>query len=92
MPDHRTRLGRLFTDDTGKVVVWQPPNVPIVGWALFSVLAQVLPAGRSKLAAEYLGSGLLFTWAFLEITQGASYFRRILGAVILVVVTYSRTR
>ena len=68
MPDHETQPGRFFRDDKGRVVLWQTPNIPIVGWALFSALAYVLPAGHWKVLADYLAFGFLFTWAFLEVT------------------------
>jgi hypothetical protein len=81
---------KLFKDSNGKVVIWQTPNTPLVAWALFSVLTHVLPVGRWQFLAEYLSFGFIFTWAWLELTQGSSYFRRILGAVVLVVSIQSR--
>jgi len=31
----------------------------------------------------FLASSFLFMWAYLELTQGASYFRRFLGLIVL---------
>lgn len=41
------------------------------------------PAGNLKSGTEQIGSAFLFTWAFLEITQGVNYFRRALGIIVM---------
>ena len=81
---------KLFKDDGGKIVIWQTPNIPLIGWAVFSVLTHILPTGRWQLFAGYVSFGFIFTWAWLELTQGISYFRRILGAAVLAVSIHSR--
>ena len=86
------KLTELFKDKKGKVVLWQTPNIPLVGWALSSVLIHIVPAGRWQLAVGYVSFGFIFTWAWLELSQGASYFRRALGVVVLVASIYSRLR
>jgi hypothetical protein len=43
----------------------------------------LIPAGVINAGFANLSTAFLFTWAYLEITQGASYFRRVLGAVVL---------
>lgn len=39
---------------------------------------------------EVIGFGMLFTWAFLEITSGDSYARRILGGVVMAIIIANR--
>jgi hypothetical protein len=49
-------------------------------------------AGHWRSGADFLGSALLFTWAYLESTRGVSYFRRLVGLVILAAVVGSHLR
>lgn len=83
-------LKSRFKKISGNYAVLQTPNAPIIGWAIFLVLAHLLSAGRWELAASYISFGFLFTWAWLEITQGANNFRRLLGAAVIVFSIYSR--
>ncbi|HSX15518.1 MAG TPA: hypothetical protein VLF40_01890 [Candidatus Saccharimonadales bacterium] len=81
---------RFFQDGTGKLVLWQTPNVPLLGWALFTLFTHLLPTGNWQAFAGYASFGFIFTWSWLEITSGASYFRRTLGVVVLVLSIHSR--
>jgi len=83
-------VARFFEDSTGKLVLWQTPNVPLIGWAGFTLLTHVLPAGTWQVFAGYVSFGFIFTWAWLEITSGSSYFRRVLGVVVLALSIHSR--
>lgn len=74
---------RFVRDGKGRTVIWQWPNAPIIGWALFRLIGHFSNAGYLKNGFDFLGSAFLFVWAYLEITQGASYFRRLLGAIVL---------
>lgn len=87
MPDYLTNF---FKDKNGKVVLGQTPNAPLVGWFVFLVLAHVIPTGRWQQVAGYVSFGFIFTWAWLELTQGVNYFRRLLGAVVLILAIHSR--
>jgi len=77
---------KFFTDKNGKLVLGQPPNLPIIGWFVCMVVALILPVGFLKNGFMNLSTAFLFLWSYLEITQGASYFRRFLGVVVLSVV------
>jgi hypothetical protein len=76
----------FYTDKRGKVVVWQNPNLPLWTWIVASVLTHLFNAGKLHALLQLIAFGALFAWAWLEIFQGASYFRRALGVVVL---TYS---
>jgi len=78
--------GRFWRDANGKVVVAQVPNVPLVGWLLFTGLSWFPGAEGWKNGTSFASSAFLFTWAYLELTHGASYFRRLLGLVVLAAV------
>lgn len=59
------------------------PNIPLIGWAVFTVLSIVF-IGRLADVFSWLGSAALIIWCFLEIFKGVNYFRRLLGLVVLV--------
>ncbi|HEY0964941.1 MAG TPA: hypothetical protein VGE13_00495 [Candidatus Saccharimonadales bacterium] len=76
----------FICDKHGRAVIWQKPNLPIIGWFAFMVVSHLLGPGALRSGLELLSAAFLFTWAYLEITQGASPFRRVLGAVVFVIV------
>lgn len=78
----------VFKDADGRVVLLQAPNLPIIGWGASMVLAWLLRSSSYHAGLQTLGSAFLFTWAFLELTQGVNYFRRGLGLIVLAVVIY----
>lgn len=80
----------LFEDKDKNVVLAQKPNLPIISWVLFTLIAIVLPEGRPQLAVELIAFGSIFTWAWLELFQGVNTFRRILGAIVLIFIIFSR--
>lgn len=73
----------FFKDKDGKLSIVAWPNVPITLWFGLSLLAKVaneqIRGGISALA-----TAILLYWAYLEITEGDSLFRRVLGAVVLI--------
>lgn len=83
---------RFFRDRNGKIVLGQFPNVPLLGWLVFVVAAAILPSGILSRGFAGLAGAFLFVWAYLEITQGVTMFRRVLGAIVLIVsiVSYFR--
>ena len=83
MPKH------FFKDDEGRIVLWQSPSIPLYGWIVFQVLAQLLSKGHLKNGCEQLSMALLYTWAYLEVMQGVNYFRRLLGLIVLVALVIS---
>jgi hypothetical protein len=69
--------------DDGRVVIAQPPNLPIAAWALTGLAALFVPDGRLQAALSFFSAAFLFTWAYLELTQGDSPFRRVMGGAVL---------
>lgn len=74
----------FFKDGDGRIVLWQLPNIPLIGWIIFKILSMVIAQEHLKAGLTLLSSAFLFTWAFLEITKGANYFRRLLGLLVLI--------
>ena len=73
-------MQRLFRDKAGRVVLIQWPNLPLIGWAGFSLLSRFTQ--WKQLA--WIGTAFLLVWSLLEIFLGVNYFRRALGLAVLV--------
>lgn len=83
-------LRKLFEDKNGHIVIGQRPNLPIIVWAVAQVLTWV-PAVRAwHELLSLIAFGSLFTWAWLEIFQGACLFRRLLGTLVMIFLLHSR--
>ncbi len=61
----------------------QRPNIPLIGWFVFTATSLFVKSSALHSLFGYISFGFIFTWAWLEITTGTSYFRRALGAIIL---------
>jgi hypothetical protein len=82
----------LFRDRaTGKIVIGQFPNLPLIGWLVATVVAAVSSGAVSTLAG-YVATLALVVWAGDELLRGVNPFRRILGATVLVWVLASLVR
>lgn len=74
----------LFEDrQTGKLVVWQMPNVPLWIW-IASMIVRIPLDGGVRAAVGLIGSLALAVWAVMEIGWGVNPFRRMVGAVVLI--------
>ena len=79
-----TLFNRVFRDSEGKIVIAQPPNLPLIVWIVASVLKLIVTTGKINLGLDLVAFGSLFTWAWEELFQGVNYFRRALGLIVLV--------
>lgn len=72
-------------NQNGGVTLAQWPNPALAVWLVAVVVGWtgVLGAARSETLAG-VGQGALVVWALDELVRGASPFRRLLGAVVLV--------
>lgn len=87
---HAPFYKRFFQDKNGKIVIMQSPNMPISTWAVATIAAKLFARGTPHAFFDIVAFGALFTWAWLEIFQGSSPFRRVLGALIMAASLYSR--
>jgi hypothetical protein len=92
MPKLPAPLRKFITDKHDHVVIWQTPNIPLAIWAILAVLSRLFHHGNARSAAELIGHAAIIVWAILEITSGASYFRRTLGAIVLLLTLLSVLR
>ena len=82
-----TSVGRFFRNpETGEIVIAQLPNPPLLVWLAGTALQLVIDDSPPLEAVTTLG---LLWWAILELVEGESPFRRVLGAVVLVGATFA---
>ncbi len=74
---------KFWRDKNGRIVIWQPPNLALAGWLVIMATNLILKLGNAKPILEFLGTALLFTWAYLEVTAGVNYFRKTVGLVVV---------
>ena len=79
----------FFKDTHGKIVLWQWPNIPLLGWIIFKLLSMLPIADNLKAGSGQMSAAFLFTWAFLEITKGVNNFRRLLGIAVMITLVVS---
>jgi hypothetical protein len=73
----------FWRNKDGKIVVWQTPNIPLIGWVVFTILS-LLVTGKTADVFSWLGLISLMIWSLMEIVKGVDYFRRFLGLVVFV--------
>lgn len=76
-------LKNFISDRSGRVVIAQRPNGPLLAWAALSLAARLCRDLPVQPVLAFFGSAFLFTWAWLELARGDSPFRRTLGAVVI---------
>lgn len=73
----------LIEDREGEQTVTQPPNAPIIGWAVFGAASFMALEDKNRRILRALSTGCLMLWGALEVTAGDSVFRRAMGAATL---------
>ena len=83
-------LDKFTENKDGKFTLFQAPNLPIILWAIFKAFSYLPVSSNNKSGLEFISTSFLFVWAYLELTSGVNYSRRILGAVVLFVLIVTR--
>lgn len=81
-------LDKCFKDKNNKVTIGQRPNLPILLFLSFFLLSKVVESPNLQEILSSIGTLFLFAWAWLELTTGANYLRRLLGFTVIVVIIY----
>lgn len=89
MAQQQSFLEKCYKDASGRVVLFQAPNLPIIVWLVTLVLSKLFVSGSVHDMLRVISFGALFTWAWLELFSGSNYLRRVLGFVVLVVTIFS---
>ena len=79
----------LVRGKDGKVHLAQFPNTPIIGWFVFLITSNLTSNHTLKIGFMSLSMGFLAIWAYLEVAQGSSRIRQILGLVVGIALIYS---
>lgn len=76
--------------ETGRITIMQRPSLALT-MALIAIVVRTLlhPAGSAGVALTVLVGVTLTVWAVLEIVRGVNPWRRLLGAVVLVLAVLS---
>lgn len=82
--DRRATLwDRFWKNKRGDVVIYQRPNIFLIIWIVFTVASLFVPHGVPENTCWIISMVSLTIWAVLEIWSGVNYFRRVLGAIVL---------
>lgn len=82
------RAPSIVKDKNNQVVLFQQPNLPIIVAAISFVVGHLLSGSLSNIFLA-LAFGAFFTWAWLEVFQGATPIRRIMGASVIILLLAS---
>jgi len=76
--------------ETGRITIMQRPNIALTT-ALIAIVVRTLlhPAGSARVTLTVLVGVALTVWAVLEIARGVNPWRRLLGAVLLILAVLS---
>jgi hypothetical protein len=73
-----------FRSKDGKLAVGQPPNPALLVFIAAALIGLLDLSDRHATIVQGIADGALLVWALDELVRGASPFRRVLGAVVLV--------
>lgn len=77
-------INRFLPFNVKQLIVFQVPNLPLVLWFVGLLLAKIFHKFNIHSSFSALSATALLVWATMELFTGQSYFRRNLGAVILI--------
>ena len=76
---------KFWKDKEGNVVVYQHPNVFIIGWLILALVSLFVEEPLAD-TLWHASLAVLAVWALLEIFKGVNYLRRALGVFVLLLV------
>ncbi len=81
---------KFWRDKHGREVIWQSPNKWLGLWFVTMVLNWFLLRGLVEKVIGTISLIALIIWAWLELTKGVNYFRRVVGLLVLLILIVSR--
>jgi hypothetical protein len=89
MTDHATQNSTkpsFFRNSAGKIVTIQRPNGPLMVWIILEAISVAVHRQPLKKDIGLVSMASLAVFAYLEITDGVNYFRRLLGLAVMIAV------
>lgn len=83
MPKLKNLINYCIRDREGNIVLGQPANLPIIVGVIAAV-ATLVARGAIQAFIALIAFGALFTWAWLEIFDGTTPLRRIIGGAAMI--------
>lgn len=83
-----TWLRWLFVTKDGQVVIAQMPNAPLI-IAFIADGVSYVSRGETKTISTWIAQIAFVIWSIMEIGWGVNPFRRILGAVVLILMGFA---
>lgn len=72
-------LKNQFKDNKGKIVIGQSPNIPLIGFLVFSTIQLFTNNSNLYSQLNIIKLSFIFLWSYLELTDGTNNFRKFLG-------------
>ena len=88
MASYLAALNSFVRDQEGRVVIIQPPNLPLY-LVMGAIVARHLLPAPYTLWMQYVVVATLVLWSLLELASGVSPFRRTLGMSVLVYAVFT---
>ena len=87
MKDKRVTLfDKCFKDKEGNIALTEQANPPIIVAVIAAMPALLLSGNIAGVIFGLVSFGAFFTWAWMEIFDGVNYFRRALGAALMLAI------
>jgi hypothetical protein len=84
--DRRSLWDKFWKDRHGRVVIYQHPNLWLIGFAVLAIISILSPSNKTASIFWDIGLVVLAIWSLLEIAKGVNYFRRAFGLFVLLLV------
>lgn len=84
--EHQDLWDKFWKDKDGNYVIYQRPNAFLITWLVLTVASLFAPRGVLESVFWWASLAVLAVWAVLEVVSGVNYFRRCLGAVVMILI------
>ena len=86
----RSFWDKFWRDEHGNDIIWQRPNKLLLVWVTSAFLALLIRGGIVEDVIQWIGVVALAIWAVLEVVWGVNYFWRYVGAMMLIVIFFTK--
>ena len=83
-------IDTIFKDKKGVIIIFQWPNIPLIAGLASALFMHIFTQGRIATFFSLSSFGFLFVWCWPEIISGVTWFRRIFGLFVFVLLMKNR--